>query len=207
MHIFHVLKQSVVFTYLLLIVVSTSAPSVSAAEPKIGPTPSKERLSIQPAEPQFVRKEPKYYPVKMDEVYISTEYSLMHPGLDFASNTKVEQPMIYAVHDGRVVYAADTRYMTSPYGWGYGKLIVIEHEGGVFSLYAHLEDIRIKEGDEVKQGDEIGLMGSTGNSTGTHLHFEMFTKGEFDILVKHDPMEYEGIKKALALLYDIQDQH
>lgn len=206
MHINHVLKQFVIFTYLLLIVVSVSVSPTEAAKPILGPTPSPERMTVQAPVP-LVLKEPKYYPVKMDEVYISTEYSYIHPGLDFASNTKVEQPLVYAIHDGKVVYAEDTRYMTSPYGWGYGKLIVIEHEGGIFSLYAHLEDMSVKAGDDVKQGDEIGIMGSTGNSTGTHLHFEMFSKGEFDILVKHDPMEYEGIKKALALLYNIQDQH
>jgi len=208
MHIFHVLKQSVVFTYLLLIVVSAFVLPVQASdhEPYLGPTPSPERLSLKPIEPKIIHDKPKVYPVKMNEVYISTEYSLMHPGLDFASNTKVANPLIYAVQNGTVVYAADTRYQSSPYGWGYGKLIVIEHDGGVFSLYAHLSDIQVQQGDTVKQGDEIGSMGSTGNSTGTHLHFEMFTEGEFGLLVKHNPIEYEGIKKILASLQDTQDQ-
>lgn len=199
MHIFHVLKQFVVFTYLLLIVVSCTMPSVRAEEPMIGPTPSHVRFTPQSiAKP--LQQEQKYYPVKMDEVYISSEYSILHPGLDFASNTKIEHPEIFAIANGNVVYAEDTRYMTSPYGWGYGKLIVIEHEDGVFSLYAHLDDMEVKKGDTIKQGVKIGSMGSTGNSTGIHLHFEMFTKGEFDILVKHNPQEFEGIKKVLASL-------
>ncbi|QQS43564.1 M23 family metallopeptidase [Candidatus Roizmanbacteria bacterium] len=205
MHIYHVLKQLVIFTYLLLIVAGVSMSQVVAAEPAIGPTPSPDRPSFEPPAPPVIYKEPKYYPVKMEEVYISTEYSLFHPGLDFASNTTVSHPSIYAIQDGTVVFAEDTRYMTSPYGWGYGKLVVIEHEGGVFSLYAHLNDMSIKEGDTVKQGDEIGVMGSTGNSTGTHLHFEMFTKEEFGVLVKHDPSQYEGIQKALALLHNGQN--
>jgi len=55
---------------------------------------------------------------------------------------------------------------------GYGNTIVIEH-GDIETLYAHLSQINVNIGDSVAQGDEIGLAGSTGNSTGPHLHFEV----------------------------------
>lgn len=203
MYTSHILKQFVVFTYLILILSIGSILSPVRAEeqkPFLGPTPSPERMTLKPPEP--VKKEIKYYPVNMEEVYISTDYYDFHQGLDFASNQTVSNPKIYSIEDGIVVYASDSRFFTSPYGWGYGKLIVIEHEKGVSSLYAHLETIEVKEGDTVKQGDFIGLMGSTGNSTGIHLHFEMFTKGEENTLVKHNPFEFNGLKKVFAVLAD-----
>ncbi len=86
-----------------------------------------------------------------------------HPALDFAGRMG---NAIYATDAGVVVYAGWN-------DWGYGNLIILDHGNGWQSLYAHLSQINVGCGQSVGQGDVIGLMGSTGNSTGPHLHFEL----------------------------------
>jgi murein DD-endopeptidase MepM/ murein hydrolase activator NlpD len=61
--------------------------------------------------------------------------------------------------------------------WGYGNVIAIDHGTGMQTLYAHLSTINVGCGAFVTQGDVIGAMGSTGNSSGPHLHFEMRLNG------------------------------
>jgi len=87
----------------------------------------------------------------------------IHRGLDFAGHLG---NAIYAVDAGVVVYS----------GWnnnGYGELMVVDHGDGWQSVYAHLSQRNYECGGYVYQGDTIGLMGSTGNSSGPHLHFEL----------------------------------
>lgn len=87
-----------------------------------------------------------------------------HPALDFASD-EPDAP-IYASETGVVVFA----------GWhreGYGELIIIDHGDGWTSYYGHLSQRFVSCGDQVSKGQFIALMGSTGNSSGTHLHFEI----------------------------------
>lgn len=88
---------------------------------------------------------------------------VVHPGIDIGGG---EGNAIFAAEAGVVVYA----------GWhngGYGNVIVIDHGDGWQTLYAHLSVINVGCGFGVGRGDVMGGMGSTGNSTGTHLHFEM----------------------------------
>lgn len=75
---------------------------------------------------------------------------------------------IYAAASGKVIVAKGS-------GWngGYGNYIVIQHANGTQSLYAHLSSLNVSRGQNVSQGELIGGMGSTGNSTGPHLHFEI----------------------------------
>ena len=76
---------------------------------------------------------------------------------------------------GNAIYAADTGVIVYA-GWndyGYGEMIVIDHGFGWQTLYAHLNQVNVSCGQEVLKGEVIGLMGSTGRSTGPHLHFEM----------------------------------
>jgi len=75
---------------------------------------------------------------------------------------------IYAAAAGTVILADG-----SGYNGGYGQYIKIKHPNGVVTLYAHLSKILVKNGQEVSQGAVIGMMGNTGRSTGTHLHFEV----------------------------------
>lgn len=86
-----------------------------------------------------------------------------HYGIDIAGR---QGNPIFAADHGVVVYAGWNEY-------GYGEMIVIDHGAGWQTLYAHLSQVNVVCGQEVYQGDTIGLMGSTGKSTGPHLHFEM----------------------------------
>lgn len=90
----------------------------------------------------------------------------MHNGSDFAGSHGTD---IFSTADGVVTHA----------GWqsGFGKLIKIQHEFGIETRYAHLTNIRVKVGQRVSRGDHIGDMGSTGRSTGTHLHYEVRVNG------------------------------
>ena len=91
-----------------------------------------------------------------------------HTGVDFVCN--VGTP-VHAAADGVVIQIST--------GWsgGYGNEIVISHGGGVATRYGHLSKIYISVGETVNQGDVIGLSGSTGRSTGPHLHFEKIVNG------------------------------
>ena len=79
---------------------------------------------------------------------------------------------IYAADSGVVVYAAGI-------GGGYGLMVMIDHGNGFHTLYAHLSQINVRCGQNVAQGATIGMSGSTGNSTGPHLHFEIRFMGAF----------------------------
>jgi murein DD-endopeptidase MepM/ murein hydrolase activator NlpD len=75
-------------------------------------------------------------------------------------------------------------------GWnsgGYGNMIIIDHGGGLFTRYGHASKLLVKAGDTVKKGDVIMLVGSTGHSTGPHLHFEVMTG---DPHHRVNPLEY-----------------
>jgi murein DD-endopeptidase MepM/ murein hydrolase activator NlpD len=69
--------------------------------------------------------------------------------------------------------------------WGYGCHIIVDHGNGYQTLYAHLSSINVSVGQSVGRGEGIGIMGSTGRSTGTHLHFEIRSGG-----VLQDPLAY-----------------
>jgi hypothetical protein len=78
-----------------------------------------------------------------------------------------------AAHTGTPVYAAEAGVVhVIPSASGYGNHVVIMHGNGWSTLYAHLSAFTVHEGDVVRRGDPVGLVGSTGNSTGPHLHFE-----------------------------------
>ncbi len=91
----------------------------------------------------------------------------LHYGIDIAG---VYNTAIYAAESGQVIFTANTNV-------GYGNYINIRHAGGMDTLYAHLNTILVTDGEFVQRGQVIGLMGSTGNSTGSHLHFEVRIDG------------------------------
>lgn len=103
-----------------------------------------------------------------------------HEGIDIPA--PIGTPVV-AVQDGTVKYS-DRKIR------GYGKMIVIEHPGKVFSVYAHLNKLMVRSGDKVKRGQMIAHTGNTGRSTGPHLHFEIRIKNE-----ARDPAEYVSLKK------------
>lgn len=91
----------------------------------------------------------------------------MHKGMDFAGKTGSD---VVAVAAGVVTWAGD-RY-------GYGKLVEVNHGKGYITRYGHNAEIVVEIGDRVKQGEVISKMGSTGRSTGPHVHFEVVRKGK-----------------------------
>ena len=94
--------------------------------------------------------------------------SAMHAGIDLAGPTGTP---IYATADGVVT---DAGYNSG----GYGNLIKIDHGRGIETRYAHLSKMSVRTGQRIKRGDLIGRMGSTGRSTGSHLHYEVRVDGK-----------------------------
>ena len=97
-----------------------------------------------------------------------------HNGVDLANN---QGTPIYAARSGKVTVAT--------YGGTYGYYVTINHGDGFSSLYAHMTHYIVSKGQTVKKGDVIGYMGSTGRSTGPHLHFSIFYNGS-----SVNPMNY-----------------
>ena len=91
----------------------------------------------------------------------------MHKGLDFAASTGTP---IYATGDGTV--------KVSEFNSGYGNMVVLKHGNGYESLYAHMSRAKVRNGQKVKRGDVVGYVGTTGLSTGAHLHYEIHKNGE-----------------------------
>ncbi len=86
-----------------------------------------------------------------------------HDGIDIRAN---EGAPIKAADDGRVVYANSKMR-------GYGNLIIIKHKDDFYTVYGHNKNNHVKDGDKVSRGDVIGTVGSTGNASNAHLHFEV----------------------------------
>lgn len=95
-------------------------------------------------------------------------FSWYHKGIDIANRSA---PGIAASDGGTIIVAG------WPDSYGFGNRIVVDHGNGYRTLYAHLSNIYVSIGQEVSRGQIIGQMGSTGRSTGTHLHFEIYFKG------------------------------
>src|SRR5690606_28305745 len=96
-----------------------------------------------------------------------------HNGIDMSSSKR----NILVADTGKVSFAGTKN--------GYGKTVIIDHQNGDETLYAHLSEISVKVGDVVEKGEKIGVMGSTGRSTGVHLHFEVHENGKVQ-----NPMKY-----------------
>ena len=109
-------------------------------------------------------------------------YSANHKGVDFAAP---EGTHVTAVGAGLVTIAGDSAEGGA--GSGYGQMVEINHGNGLSTRYCHNEKLLVKVGDMVRKGQEVALMGSTGRSTGPHLHFEVLKNG-----VQVDPLRFIG---------------
>ena len=94
-----------------------------------------------------------------------------HKGLDMAADYGTP---IYAAESGTVMMANSS----DPWGYSWGYYVSIFHNGTYSSLYAHCSSLAVSTGDYVEKGQVIGYVGSTGNSTGNHLHFEVYQNGD-----------------------------
>ncbi len=104
--------------------------------------------------------------------------STNHKGVDICNVGYTSS--VFAVKSGKVILAN-----TSGWGGGYGNYVVIDHGGGVTTLYAHMSSVSVSEGQMVSQGTAIGITGNTGASTGPHLHYEVRING-----VYQNPLNY-----------------
>jgi murein DD-endopeptidase MepM/ murein hydrolase activator NlpD len=97
-----------------------------------------------------------------------------HDGIDIAAP---EGSAVRAAGAGEVVYAGEQK--------GYGHVVVVQHPGGLITLYAHAQELLVKEGARVHAGDPIARVGEASKTSGPHVHFEVREKG-----VAKDPLSY-----------------
>ena len=188
--------------------VSTATPGVTAT-PTAVPTSTPESSAVPSASPVVTptptptpSPQPVVNPVKLvhdvldnvDKVCIylfpvpnsseiTQEYSAEHKAIDIAASSGSP---VYAAEDGTVSYVQiwDGSYDTTGM-MSYGHMVEVRHADGNTTLYAHLSEINVQQGEKVVRGQRIGRVGSTGNATGPHLHFEVITSEG-----KADPAEY-----------------
>ena len=172
--------------------VPTSTPEPSAvpsASPVVTPTPTPSpQPVVNPVKLEHdvldnVDKVCIYlFPVPGDNE-ITQEYSAEHKAIDIAASSGSP---VYAAEDGTVSYVQiwDGSYDTTGM-MSYGHMVEVRHADGNTTLYAHLSEINVQQGEKVVRGQRIGRVGSTGNATGPHLHFEVITSEG-----KADPAEY-----------------
>ncbi|MEV5844839.1 M23 family metallopeptidase [Streptomyces sp. NPDC051985] len=156
-----------------------------AARKKAVAEVKKERAAKARAAREAERKRLNTFVAPISDSYVSTGYktggslwsSGAHTGIDFHAAS------------GTVVHAVGTGTVVST-GWGgaYGNQIVIKMADGMYTQYGHLSSIGVSVGQKVTPGQQIGLSGSTGNTTGPHLHFEARTTPEYGSDV--DPVAY-----------------
>ena len=120
--------------------------------------------AIQPVSNKDLKQTASGYGTRVDPIYKTVKF---HAGMDFSAN--VGTP-VYATGNGMVKSA----------GWEglYGKCIIIDHGFGYVTRYAHLNQIKVRVGQKVVRGEIIGEVGTTGKSTGPHLHYEVHLKGQ-----------------------------
>lgn len=128
----------------------------------------------------FFREIPHAWPLKLEALFLNSGYGTrgsvfgvfgtreFHPGVDLRANSGT--PVI-ASADGVVKSAVQ-----SPYG--YGNHVILLHSSGYETLYGHLRSVSVKNGEEIRAGQLLGYSGSTGASSGPHLHYEIRMKGK-----------------------------
>lgn len=144
---------------LLLTLSDTPAPATPGATPPIQPTVAASSDYVAAAQGEF------QWPTTRREISGWTFHDPRNPshiGLDIAA--RMWDPIV-AVADGVVVFAE--------WGGGYGNLVIVDHGDDWSAYYAHLTEIVVEVGQEVRQGELLGGAGTTGYSTGPHLHFEL----------------------------------
>lgn len=138
-------------------VVAPGATALTQTEPEL--------TTLAPAEQSISTEVSIQYPVS--PVIVNQGYNLLHWGIDFDGATG---DPIHPIRKGRIVKVEYSRF-------AYGNSILVDHGSGYSSLYAHLSQINVRENDSVDARTVIGKMGSTGRSTGDHLHLEVYKDG------------------------------
>jgi murein DD-endopeptidase MepM/ murein hydrolase activator NlpD len=153
------IKQIVGGAMVVLVILSAILPpSLASAK-----TATYNSVSQNEAEIQLVETE-KSLRLPVENFVITQNFSFFHPGIDLAA---IKGSPVYPIADGVVAYTNHSQF-------GYGNEIIINHGSGLKSLYAHLSKIEVKEGEKVTKDSLLGLVGSTGWSTGPHLHLQIW---------------------------------
>ncbi len=103
----------------------------------------------------------------MDSFMVTQGFNFFHPGIDLAG---VKGTPVYPIMDGKVTLVEQSQF-------GYGNYVLLDHGNNRQSLYAHLAKIEVNQDEEVTQDSILGLLGSTGHSTGPHLHLQIYDNG------------------------------
>jgi murein DD-endopeptidase MepM/ murein hydrolase activator NlpD len=151
--------------------VENTAPAPDKARKKTVKTASKNLNFLKPVVDAFVSS------------HFGVRWGKMHDGVDLAANAGAP---IHAAEGGKITFS----------GWkgGYGNFVTIDHGSGYVTRYGHASALLVKKGQVVKRGQTIALVGSTGHSTGPHLHFEVVSKGKFQ-----NPLAYINRTFTVAL--------
>ncbi len=110
-----------------------------------------------------------------------------HAGVDFAANSGTP---IYAPADGKVVFAGRYPLRKSVGWWRYGNLVVLSHDDEFRTLYGHCDEVLVRAGQRVEQGEQIATVGNTGWSTSPHLHYEVRRRNAARDFAPVDPRIY-----------------
>lgn len=105
-----------------------------------------------------------------DRVSPFTNAADFHAGIDLAAR---EGTPVVAAGSGRVVFAGRFPLRRNVRWWRYGNVVVLNHHGGYLTIYAHLQDIQVRRGQQLSRGEQLGTVGNTGWSTSPHLHYEV----------------------------------
>ena len=148
--------------------------------------------AIQPVSNKMLKRMASGFGMRFHPIYKTRK---MHTGVDFSMPTGSE---IYATGKGKVVKVEKMRR-------GYGYHIIIDHGYNYKTLYAHLNDIKVRKGQRVNRGDVIGTVGNTGTSTAPHLHYEVIKNGK-----KINPINFfynDLSPEEYDLMLDIASRH
>lgn len=116
--------------------------------------------AIFPLKQEEIKYISSYFGYRPDPIYMITKF---HSGIDFSAQLGTET---YATGDGVVENIEYNK-------WGYGTMVVLNHGFGYKTRYAHLQKATVRKGQKVKRGQQVGLIGNTGKTTGVHLHYEV----------------------------------
>jgi len=163
--------------------IATTETSESALESAVSgtptPAPTSNASGVSLQWPTWCHTITSYFGNRVHPIYGTTRF---HSGIDIGAGFG---DTIMAAASGTVIYVETPVPGQSWGGSGYGNYFIIDHGNGVSTLYAHCTSVYVSNGQSVSQGEAVGTVGSTGGSTGSHLHFEVRINGN-----RVDPLSY-----------------
>ena len=164
------------------------------------------------ANSDMVRHTPSILPLPADQFVLTSPFGMrvspftraadFHKGLDLSAPTGTP---IYATADGVVTFAGRVSLGQSINWWRFGNVVTIKHSDRFMTIYGHCDTVRVRSGQQVKQGEVVATVGSTGWSTNSHLHYEV--RSDLEVPDRFDPIDpriyilnYQWSNEALLLM-------